>query len=414
MGRDQARSIPRLLRSIPAVIWGSTLIAAILGWSARGGWQAFLLWVHRQPFGIEDPLHHRDVGFFVFSLPFLDAALEPADPDRRDGLGGGDRHPRTYRRGHPAAAQGHSSRARSPRAARGPRPAPPRLAPAPGDLLGRVEQAHPGQSQAFRGRITSTRTSGCSACAFSPTSQSVGDRARGGAVPRFPGSVAWRETGGDLPMGALAIVAIVSESWAPTLLQRYVVNTNPRQGGSIPGALDRRDPTRIRACGRGRAPVRPQGANHVRRHQARPKSARQRPALGHEHPAPPDAAARKQDAVLPRPASPRSTRSLSGGGSRLTVIGERELDVDHVQGAGRGWNNSRLVYTHGFGAFRFSGTRSDRAGGPRRTTGRSRPAATHLLRPTAAGRAGLGGREHAPPGVRPTTHPGAPDCCSPK
>ena len=52
------------------------------------------------------------------------------------------------------------------------------------------------------------------------------------------------------------------------------------------------------------------------------------------------------------------------GGSRLTLIGQRELDVDHVQGAGRGWNNSRLVYTHGFGAFRFSGTRFDRAGGP--------------------------------------------------
>src|SRR6185436_15497330 len=61
--------IPLSLRSIPVVIWGSSLIAAILGWSSRGGWQAFLLWVHRQPFGLEDPLHHRDIGFFVFSLP---------------------------------------------------------------------------------------------------------------------------------------------------------------------------------------------------------------------------------------------------------------------------------------------------------------------------------------------------------
>jgi len=63
--------VPLSLGSIPVVIWGSTLIAAILGWSARGGWQTFLLWVHRQPFGIEDPLRHRDIGFFVFSLPFL-------------------------------------------------------------------------------------------------------------------------------------------------------------------------------------------------------------------------------------------------------------------------------------------------------------------------------------------------------
>jgi uncharacterized protein len=33
------------------------------------GWQHLLLWVHRAEFGVEDPLFHRDVGFFIFSLP---------------------------------------------------------------------------------------------------------------------------------------------------------------------------------------------------------------------------------------------------------------------------------------------------------------------------------------------------------
>ncbi len=32
-------------------------------------WQEILLWLHRGDFGVTDPLFHRDVGFFVFSLP---------------------------------------------------------------------------------------------------------------------------------------------------------------------------------------------------------------------------------------------------------------------------------------------------------------------------------------------------------
>jgi uncharacterized membrane protein (UPF0182 family) len=38
--------------------------------SAAGHWQTFLLWRHRQPFGVVDPMSGKDVGFFVFSLPF--------------------------------------------------------------------------------------------------------------------------------------------------------------------------------------------------------------------------------------------------------------------------------------------------------------------------------------------------------
>ena len=38
--------------------------------AASGHWQAFVLWQHRQSFGVKDPLHGKDVGFFVFTLPF--------------------------------------------------------------------------------------------------------------------------------------------------------------------------------------------------------------------------------------------------------------------------------------------------------------------------------------------------------
>ena len=39
------------------------------GSAAVGHWQTYLLWRHRQPFGAVDPIHGRDIGFFVFTLP---------------------------------------------------------------------------------------------------------------------------------------------------------------------------------------------------------------------------------------------------------------------------------------------------------------------------------------------------------
>ena len=38
-------------------------------WRADGAWQLLALWAGRSDFGVDDPLFHRDVGFFVFSLP---------------------------------------------------------------------------------------------------------------------------------------------------------------------------------------------------------------------------------------------------------------------------------------------------------------------------------------------------------
>src|SRR3954452_22512898 len=50
---------PASRRYAPAAVTGCALVAAMIGWGARGNWQVVLLWVNRQPFGVEDPLHHR-------------------------------------------------------------------------------------------------------------------------------------------------------------------------------------------------------------------------------------------------------------------------------------------------------------------------------------------------------------------
>jgi uncharacterized protein len=49
-------------------------IAAITGFiaglNASGQWNTWLLFVHRQSFGTTDALYHKDVGFYIFDLPF--------------------------------------------------------------------------------------------------------------------------------------------------------------------------------------------------------------------------------------------------------------------------------------------------------------------------------------------------------
>jgi uncharacterized protein len=49
-------------------------VAVACGWLAlelrpADAWQQLLVWTHRTDFGVDDPLFHRDAGFFVFSLP---------------------------------------------------------------------------------------------------------------------------------------------------------------------------------------------------------------------------------------------------------------------------------------------------------------------------------------------------------
>ncbi len=53
------------------VILGTALLSLIFGLAAQGNWEIILRFFNWQPFGISDPVFHREIGFYVFSLPFV-------------------------------------------------------------------------------------------------------------------------------------------------------------------------------------------------------------------------------------------------------------------------------------------------------------------------------------------------------
>ncbi len=53
------------------VILGTALLSLIFGLVAEGSWLVVLRFFSGQPFGIVDPVFYREIGFYVFSLPFL-------------------------------------------------------------------------------------------------------------------------------------------------------------------------------------------------------------------------------------------------------------------------------------------------------------------------------------------------------
>jgi uncharacterized membrane protein (UPF0182 family) len=66
-------AIVRQLQSILRlnVILGTALLSLIFGLVAQGGWQVVLRFFNGQPFGIADPVFYKEIGFYVFSLPFF-------------------------------------------------------------------------------------------------------------------------------------------------------------------------------------------------------------------------------------------------------------------------------------------------------------------------------------------------------
>jgi uncharacterized protein len=49
----------------------AALFALIMGVSVSGEWQQWILFRNRVDFGVKDPQFHKDIGFYVFQLPFL-------------------------------------------------------------------------------------------------------------------------------------------------------------------------------------------------------------------------------------------------------------------------------------------------------------------------------------------------------
>ena len=52
-------------------ILGIVLLSLIFGLVAQSNWQLVLSFLNQQPFGVLDPIFHKEVAFYVFSLPFL-------------------------------------------------------------------------------------------------------------------------------------------------------------------------------------------------------------------------------------------------------------------------------------------------------------------------------------------------------
>ena len=75
---------PNAHRLTPLLILGSAATAAIFGFVFSGEWDRFLRLVWAQDFGRSDPIYFRDIGFYLFVLPFLNLVQKarPADLQR--------------------------------------------------------------------------------------------------------------------------------------------------------------------------------------------------------------------------------------------------------------------------------------------------------------------------------------------
>ncbi|MBN1548117.1 MAG: UPF0182 family protein [Syntrophaceae bacterium] len=56
---------------LPLIVAISVVMAVFVGMSASAQWKEYLLFGQGLPFGLEDPLFQKDVGFYVFRLPFI-------------------------------------------------------------------------------------------------------------------------------------------------------------------------------------------------------------------------------------------------------------------------------------------------------------------------------------------------------
>ncbi|MBA3497082.1 MAG: UPF0182 family protein [Gemmatimonadales bacterium] len=74
----QSRGAPRV--DITAALRGLSLpvslaVGLLAGLAATPAWDLVLQVIHRSPFGIDDPVFSRDIGFYVFTLPALSTAI---------------------------------------------------------------------------------------------------------------------------------------------------------------------------------------------------------------------------------------------------------------------------------------------------------------------------------------------------
>jgi len=52
------------------VFWFSLIVALFMGFSESSSWEKILIYLNRTSFGINDPIFNKDIGFYMFGLPF--------------------------------------------------------------------------------------------------------------------------------------------------------------------------------------------------------------------------------------------------------------------------------------------------------------------------------------------------------
>jgi uncharacterized membrane protein (UPF0182 family) len=65
-------------RSATAAALACVGLGCLVGVHAMPQWQTVMLWAHASPFGVTEPVRHQDVGYFVFTLPLLEAGANCA------------------------------------------------------------------------------------------------------------------------------------------------------------------------------------------------------------------------------------------------------------------------------------------------------------------------------------------------
>jgi uncharacterized protein len=334
----------------------SLVAGSYLGSSASKGWQAFLLWRHQQSFGVVDPVHGKDVGFFVFTLPFelaivryLFLLLAAAAVSvalvywRRRAIAF-----RPLRLTHDAQVHlaGIGALLLFVLAWR------LRLA----QYTLELGQPSPDHSDSFAGAgyvDVHVRSPALTALSISAVVLGFVCPAVPAAARRWRGRRATFLFG--VPAVCVSLGVILVMSWLPALVQRYAVDPNrvlseqPFLKRSIVATraglgLDRTDVESY-------SPTGSFSPSEISRLRARLVNV---PIWDSSL-----LVARMRQLVSDTPyyESRKPTYDVvrRHGRRQLTIASARELDIRRVKGA-RTWSNKRLTYTHGLGLTRFSGT----------------------------------------------------------
>jgi uncharacterized membrane protein (UPF0182 family) len=340
--------------------------ASMFGSSAVRHWQTYLLWRHRQPFGTVDPIHGRDIGFFVFTLPLelyvsgvlllllaITVAYVVIVNRARDALG--------FR---PLRATFGAQMHLASLAAALLLVLAWRLRLEQFDLETGQPSARAGDSFSGAGYAdVHVRLPGLGAlivlavvlavaCLLAPLATWEG----------FPRTGRWSLV---LPVAGLVLATLLVEVVGPALVQRYVVDPSP---------LLIEEPYLARSISATRAGL---GLDTVDVQSYAPTGTFSGADIRSVSDRLGDVAiwdtwllgARMRqlvtDAPYFKPDDPVLDLDQVGRRRQPTAVSTRDLDLRQAPATASAWINNRLAYTHGFGLVRYSTTSTTQARGPR-------------------------------------------------